>query len=104
MSRNLDVNTDMQVPVPIALDVFDAFTLEPEHSPGLGPGGNFDWRFAIVSGNFDLGAESGLNEINRDFAKQIVAVALENSMRFDVQDDVEVAGRPATKAGFAVAG
>ena len=104
MTRHLDVDPDVQVPVTIALDVFDAFTFETEHGPGLCARGDFDGRLAIQSRNFDLRAQSGLNEINRDFAKQIVPVALENGMRFYVQDDIEVAGRPAPQAGFAVAG
>ena len=46
----------------------------------------------------DLAAQRERRVVQRDFAEQIVAVALEERMVLDVDDDVQVAGRSARRA------
>ena len=54
--------------------------------------------------HLDLAAERQRREVHRNLAGEIVAVALEERMLLDADDDVEIAGRPALRAGFAFAG
>ena len=54
-------------------------------------------------GHVDLAAERQRREVHRNLAREIVAVALEERMLLDLDDDVEIAGRPAERAGFAFA-
>ena len=57
------------------------------------PGGNFDGSLAVESGHIDFRAEGGLDETDRHLAEQVVAVALEDFVRADVEDHVEIARR-----------
>ena len=85
---NFDGDADVEVSMAEALDVFDAFALEAESGAGLGAGRDFDVRLAAQRGDFHLRAESGLHEAHRHFADQIIAVALKDVVRLDVEDNV----------------
>ena len=63
----------MQVAVALALDILDAFALEPEHRAGLRASGNFYFRLAAQGGDFNVRTERGLDKTHRDFAQKIVA-------------------------------
>src|SRR5262249_36512688 len=103
MSWDFDVDSDVEVAVAIALDIPNAVTFEAEHGARLGAGRNFDDCFSVHGRNLDLRAQGGLNKTYGDFAKQVVAVALEEFVWANVQNDVEVAGWAAAKASCAVA-
>src|SRR5438067_5016421 len=94
----------MEVAVAIALDIFDAFAFEPEHGGRLSARGDANAGLAVESRHLDFGAESSLNKIYRDFAKQVVSVALKNLVRPDMNHDIEIAGRAAPETGLAIAG
>ena len=68
------------------------------------PGGTLTFDGRVQRGNLHLRPERRLHEADRHFAKQIVAVALEDRMGLDVQHDVQIARRAAPKARFPVAG
>ena len=85
---NFDINADVEVAITIALDIFHSFGFEPEHRAGLCAGGNSDGGLAVQRGHFDFRPERRLHKAHRHFAKQIVAVALKNFMRLDVEHDV----------------
>src|SRR3974390_1994605 len=104
MGRHLDLNTDMQITVAVALKVFYALAFDPEGGAGLRAGRNFDRRLAVQGWHLDFRADSHLHKADPRFAKQIVAVALEKLVRFNVQDDVQITRRSSAEAGFAVAG
>ena len=67
-------------------------------------GGDSNVGLAGEGGDFDFRAKGGLDEVDRNVAKKIVAVALKDVVRFDVKDDVKVAMGSTADAGFAVAG
>ena len=94
----------VQIPGPEPLDIFDSLALEPEGRARLRAGGHFDAGFAAKRRDFDLRAEGGLDKTHRHFANQVVAVALKNFVRFDVQHHVKIAGGRAAQARLAVAG
>src|SRR6266850_610454 len=94
----------MQVPMAVALYVFDSLTLEPEHRAGLCARGNLDWRLPLEGGNINFRTQGSMNETDGNLAKQIVAIALKNLVRFDMHDHVKVSGRRAAQTGFAIAG
>ena len=102
--RHLDLDAHVQIAMAVALQVFHALALDAERRMRLRAGGDFDDRPAIERRHFNFRAERGLNKTHRHLAKQIVAVALENFMRLEVQHHVKVARRPAAKPGLAVAG
>src|SRR6185436_13411253 len=102
MRWHFDIDPDMQIAVSVALHILNAFALEPEHGAGLRPRWNPQRSPAIEHGYRNLGAQSGLDEIDRHFAEQIVTIALKDFVRFDVQDDVKIARGPTTQAGLAV--
>ena len=56
--------------------------------PGWVPAGTLIDAWPSRRGHFYLRAECGLDKVDRDFAKEVVTVALENLMRFNVQHDV----------------
>src|SRR5205814_5341438 len=90
---HLNINPHVQIAVPVALKVFDAFALEPEHGARLRAGGDFEQRFAVERGHFDFGSQRRLHEAHRHLAQKIVAVALEKFVGANVQDDVKITGR-----------
>jgi hypothetical protein len=66
-------------------------------------GGNLDLRGTVERRDLDLAAEGREREADRHLAVEVVAVALEDAVLGEVDDDVEVAGRAAVDAGFAFA-
>ncbi len=104
MRRNLDGDTDVQVPMSIALDVFNPFPPEPKHCAGLSPRRDFDRSFAVKGGHINFSAQGGLHEVDRHLAKQIVAITLEDFVRADVEHDIEIARRSASPPGLTITG
>ena len=102
--RNFDLNADVQIAVAIALQIFHALAFDAKGRARLRAGGNFNRRPAVERRHFNFRAESRLDKTDRHFAEQVVAVALKNFMRLDMQHDVKIARWPAAKTGFAVAG
>ena len=96
--------SDEQVSFAVAVEHGHALVANTQGGSRLRAFGNLQGVIPFERGDADLGAESGLSERDRHHAVQVVAFALEEGMLFDVEDDVEVAGRPAEGAGFAVPG
>src|SRR5690606_7611830 len=65
-------------------------------------GRDADVGFAGESGHFNFGAQRGLHELHRHVAEQIVAVALEDFVGLDVQDNVEIAMSATPHTGLAI--
>src|SRR5512134_378172 len=82
----------------------DALAAQAEHPPGLRLRRNLHGRLAVEGGDVDLAAQRGDGEADRHLAMQVVAVALEDRVLAQVDDDVEVAGRTAVDARFTLAG
>src|SRR5262249_41609350 len=67
--------------------------------------GDLHFGLAAVDGrHLELAAERGRHHRDRHAAMQVGAVALEEAVPADRQKDVEVARRPPTRAGLALAG
>src|SRR5688572_229096 len=79
----------------------DPLVTQPKHLPGLRLHGDLDLRLAVERGNLDFAAERRGCEADRHFAMQVGAFALEDRMRLELDDDVEIAVRPAVHARFA---
>src|SRR5580765_1736175 len=104
LRRHFHVNPDVQITVAIALKILHTLAFEAEQCARLRAGGNFDERLAVERGHFDLRAERGLNKTHRHFAKQIVAVTLEDFVGFDVQHNIQISRRSAAQSSRTVAG
>ena len=92
-------------PRPRPGDVRHAFAAEPEYRAGRGAFRDFQrLRLARDARHLDLAAEGQGREVHRNLAGEIVAVAVKERVLLDADDDVEIAGRPALRARFALAG
>src|SRR5262249_2238352 len=81
-----------------------ALGAQAELAAGLGAVGDVDLGAAAVQRrHLDGAAERRLHERDRRAAMKVVAVALEDRVGLDRDEDVEVAGRPAIDAGLALA-
>ena len=82
-----------------------ALALEAELLAALAALGHLHARLlAVDGGNFDLPAQRRRGHRDRHAAEDVGAVALEELVRLDRQEDVEIAGRSAAQAGLALAG
>src|SRR5262245_39110383 len=78
--------------------------MQAEAPSRLGAFRHFHTRLgAIDGGHLELAAERSLHHGDGHAAMQISAVALEERMRRNREEDVEITGRPAAHAGLALA-
>ena len=92
---------------PVCLRAQHRHTLagEAEAAPGLGAGRHLDPRLAAVDRrHLEFAAQRRRHHRDRNTAMQVGAVALEERVRGERQENIEVAGRPAAHAGLAFAG
>src|SRR5215467_3409540 len=81
-----------------------ALAVQAESPPGLGSFRNLHAGLASVDGgHFEFAAERGLDHRDRHPAMQVSAVTLEERMRGDRQEDVEISGRATAHASLALA-
>jgi hypothetical protein len=80
-----------------------AFVPDPKRGSRLRAFGDFQLVFSLQRRNHDLRAQGSLWERNRDHAVQVVALALEEGVLFDVQDNIQIAGWTSERARFAQA-
>ena len=68
------------------------------------PAGTFSGDFfAVQGGDGELVAQRGLGDVDRHLEQQVVALALEEAVRLDVQHHVQMAGDAAARGGLALA-
>ena len=83
------------MPLPRSLQLTPRLGAFRDADPGLG---------AVERPNVELAAERGLHHRDRHPAIEVGAVALEERMRLDGQENIEVARRAAAHSRFALAG
>src|SRR5690242_20475483 len=88
----------------ITLDILYAFAFESKDSACLSAGMNFNLLLAFERGNFDFRSQGSLHKADLHFADQVVAFALKDLVRFDVQHHIEIARRPPTHASLSIPG
>src|SRR5581483_269891 len=66
--------------------------------------GNLDLLQAIERKKINLCSERGLRDVNRNGAQQVIALALEDGMFLDLDDDVQVSRRTAVEARLSFVG
>ena len=81
----------------------NAFAAQLEHLSALRAGGDLQIGFAFESRHMHFAPERRNRERDRDFAIQIIFVALENLVFLHMDYDVEVALGPAPNSGFSIA-
>ena len=84
-------------------NAFDAFAAQSELLAGLCALGQVDGSFSAERGHADFAAQCRCGETDGHRAMQIVAVALKHFVFLDAYFDVQIAGRAAVGAGFAIA-
>src|ERR1039458_3959161 len=73
---------------------------QAELGAGLRALGDLQPLRLLERGHFDFGAERGLRDIDRNGAMQVGFVAFQKRMRPDLQENVQIAGRPPVRAGL----
>src|SRR5207249_1403913 len=82
-----------------------ALAMQTEPPARLGPFRHLHAGLATIDrGHLEFAAERGLHHRDRHAAMQIGAVALEERVRGEREEDVEIARRPTAHAGLALAG
>src|SRR4051812_30329012 len=104
MRRHFNVDAHMEIAMAIALDVFDALAFQPDHSTRLRAGWDFNRHFPIERGYGDFSAKGCLDETHGYLAQEIIAVALEDGVRLNMHDNVQIARWRPAQSGLAVAG
>src|SRR5690625_611800 len=105
LDRHLDRYLDVEVTLGLRPEDRHSLTPQAELRAGLGPFRDCHLGAPTFQGWYlDDAAESGGGHRYRHPAKEVGAFVLEEAMRGDVQDDVEVTGRAAALAGLALAG
>src|SRR6266404_3890185 len=88
MRRNFDIDAHVQVAMTVALNVFNAFAFEPEHGARLCARRDTDAGLAIERRDLDFRPEGRLDKVDRHLAQKIIAIALENFMRSNVEHHI----------------
>ena len=101
--RNLDQYLNDFVAVAIRANVRQALTLELEHLAVLCACRDVEMIVALEGRHFDGPAERGLGEAHGDLADQVVVVTREGLVGFHGDVTMQIAGRRAAFAGFALA-
>lgn len=103
--RCFNRDLDIHVAAGLTAQHAHAFALEAELVAGLSAlrDGDFDAP-AIDRRHFDMAAQAGGREFERYGAIDVRAIALEDAVRFDGEENIEITRRPATETGFAFAG
>src|SRR5258706_16019495 len=99
--RRLHLNGRKQVASPGAVDVRHPLALQSQGGAGLCAFGDLHGLGAVERRHLHFATERHGREVDRDFAEQVVAVAAEELVLVDVDDDVEMAGGAAGSAALA---
>ena len=103
LHRRLHRHVAVQVAGVAAAHTLDALAAQAEGLAALRAFGQVDGGLALQGGHVDLAAEGGGGHAHRHLAVQVVALAFEDVVLAQPDLDVEVAGRAAILARFAVA-
>src|SRR5580658_1513190 len=105
VDRGLDDHLDIHVAARGRAQHRHALALQAELMTALSAGGNVDLGAAAIDRrHFDRAAERGHRQSDGHAAMDVGAVALEEAMRLDGEEDIEIARAAAAQAGLALAG
>src|SRR5882724_1463488 len=101
--RHLHVDAHQLVSLVPAAQRQHAFVAQPERRAALRRRRNLQRSLAEQGRHLDGTAQGGERELDRDFAKKIVALPFEEFVLLHRQHDVQVAGRPARQPRLSIA-
>ena len=104
VNRRLDDDMAKQIAMGVTAYPLDAFAAQPEGPAGLGFRWNLDLGNRVERRDFDFATERRRRKTDRHFTVQVVAFALEDRVRLQVNLHVQVAGGAAIDAVFSFAG
>ena len=104
MCGHFHVDADVQIAVAVALKVFHALAAQAEHRIGLCASRDFDRGLVGESGHLHFCTERSLDKTHWHFAEQVISIALENFVRFEMEHYVKIARWSAAQSALAVAG
>ena len=100
---HLDADVDVEIAARAAVEDGDALVAHLELRAVLRAFGDLELVRLAEGGHFDLAAQGGLRDIQRDGAVQVVFVALEEGVLLHLEEHVEIARGAAVGAGLAFA-
>src|SRR5262245_20502991 len=103
--RRLDLDLDVKVTLLLGAQHRHALRLDAELLAAFGTLRNLHLRLAAIDGrHLDLATERSSGHSDRHAAEEVCAVALEELMRLDGEEYIEVAGRSPAQSRLAFAG
>src|SRR5450830_1795122 len=102
--RGLDGHTAHQVTRTTTAHRGNALAAQTELLAGLGTFRNLQLDATVQGRHFQLAAQGCVDEADRHFAEQVLAVALENIVLANIDHDIQVAGRTTLRTRLAFAG
>src|SRR5262245_64808781 len=103
--RRLDLDLDVEVALLLGAQHRHALRLDAELLAALGALQDLHLRLAAIDGrNLDLAAERSSGHGDRHATEEVCAVALEELMRLDGEEDIEVAGCSPAQSRLAFTG
>src|ERR1044071_7648270 len=85
------------------LNIFYSFALHTENFAGLRAGRNFHFDLAFECRHVNLSTQGRLDEADRYIANDVEIFPDKDRVRLHMNDDVEITGHAARRAGFAFA-
>src|SRR6266576_3841754 len=98
LGRRPDVDADVQVTVAALADAWEAFGAQAIGHAGLCAGLDAQRRLPERRGHLHLRAQRGLRERDAEVVDEIIAMALEARILFDVEHRDQIAARPVARA------
>src|SRR5580704_15999674 len=102
-ARGFHYNFYQLIAASVAVEIDDALALEAQDFSRLRSRRDLELHLAFERRHFDLGSDRRLRETDRRLDDHVVVLAHEHLVLLDVDDDVEIALRPAAVAGLAFA-
>src|SRR5690606_13834219 len=88
---HFDLDDDDEIAAPTGAEVGQARAVDAEDRAVLGAPGDDDGSLVVEGRHFDVGAEGGLGVTDGHLKDQVVAVALEDLVLLNSNDDMQVA-------------
>ena len=103
MLGDFDADANMEIAPATTGEGGNALSTEAENLVRSGARRNFQVQFAIEAGDADFRPQSELGEGDGHLAKKIILLTLEDRVRTDAEDHVEIAGGTTPGTGFPLA-
>jgi hypothetical protein len=100
LAWSLNSHLDIEIAFAMSIEDGHAFVANPKRSTGLRALRDFQLMLSLERGHENLGTESRLRKRNGNRAVDVVTLAFKEGVLFDVQNDIQIAGRAPERSSF----